>query len=66
MSQNTTKGGRKRGKDKSWEYFECRCCKGQVNKRKSVFLGNDGEGKPIRICKAHKITTKSPGVKTLI
>lgn len=67
MAQNRTKGGRQRGEGKVWEYFHCACChKDDLTKRKSVYLGNDKDGNPIRVCKSHKVRANSPGVKTLV
>jgi hypothetical protein len=63
-SNNRTRGGKQRSEDKQWEYFECACCKkDKVSKRKTIFLGHDKDGKPIRVCKSHKLKSNSPGVK---
>ena len=64
MANRRTRGGKQRGEGKVWEYFECHCCsKKDLTKRQSLYLGDDKDGKPIRVCKGHKIKASSPGVK---
>lgn len=65
-SNNRTRGGKQRGENKAWEYFECAVptCGKKRSKRKTVLIGNDKAGKPIRVCKAHNVKANSPGVKT--
>ena len=53
-----------RGEEKQWQYFECAVpkCGAKKSKRQTHCLGHDADGKPIRVCKSHKLLPTSPGV----